>query len=108
MSIGFSAGILGCQTAAMLPSLEGVLGLLLGAAIGLLLAAVVAWLRRGTMAKILLLLATLAAGWGFAAWRAELRLADTLPMALEGQDVVVTGVVAGLPQDFERGATFHF
>jgi competence protein ComEC len=108
MSIGFSAGVLGCQTAAMLPSSEGVLGLLLGAAAGLLLATLVAWLRMRTAAKALLLLATVLAGWGFAAWRAELRLADALPMALEGQDVMVTGVVAGLPQDFERGLRFTF
>lgn len=108
MSFGFCAGVLGCQTAAVLPSSEGILGLLIGAAVGLFLAAVLAWLRRRTTAKALLLLATVLAGWGFAAWRAELRLADALPMALEGQDVVVTGVVAALPQAFERGLRFTF
>ncbi|MBS0353398.1 MAG: DUF4131 domain-containing protein [Proteobacteria bacterium] len=94
--------------AAVLPSSEGVLGLLIGAVVSLLFAACVAWLRMQTVAKALLLLATVLAGWGFAAWRAELRLADSLPMALEGQDVTVTGVVAGLPQDFERGLRFTF
>ena len=37
-------------------------------------------------------------GFAHAAWRAELRLADALPRSLEGRDVVVTGVVTGLPQ----------
>lgn len=108
MSIGFFAGVLGCQTAAMLPSSEGVLGLFVGAAVGFLLAIAVTRLRLRRVAKAVLLLATVMAGWGFAAWRAELRLADTLPMVLEGQDVVVTGVVAGLPQEFERGVRFIF
>lgn len=108
MSIGFAVGVFGCQTAAVLPSSEGILGLVVGAAVGLALAGVLARLQHRVAAKGLLLLAAVLAGWGFAAWRAELRLADALPMALEGQDVVVSGVVASLPQDFERGLRFTF
>lgn len=48
------------------------------------------------------------AGFGIAAWRAEARLADELPRALEGQDVAVTGIVAGLPQATPNGARFLF
>lgn len=49
-----------------------------------------------------------ALGFAWAAALAHLRLSDRLEAALEGRDVVVTGVIAGLPQDFERGARFDF
>src|SRR3954468_17306081 len=38
-------------------------------------------------------------GFAHAAWRAEARLADALPHALEGHDVTLTGIVVGLPQE---------
>ena len=47
-------------------------------------------------------------GFVYAAWRADVRLADELPGEWEGRDVVVTGVVASLPQNFERGVRFVF
>ncbi|HET7547973.1 MAG TPA: ComEC/Rec2 family competence protein, partial [Usitatibacter sp.] len=47
-------------------------------------------------------------GWGYGAWRAELRLAEALPAAMEGRDVVVTGIVAGLPQPRARATRFLF
>jgi competence protein ComEC len=47
-------------------------------------------------------------GFGHAAWRAEIRLADGLPAQAEGRDVVITGVVAGLPQARDRGTRFLF
>jgi competence protein ComEC len=49
-----------------------------------------------------------ALGLVWAAVFAHLRLSARLDAALEGRDVVVTGVVAGLPQDFERGVRFDF
>jgi len=49
-----------------------------------------------------------ALGFVWAASLAYVRLSDRLDAALEGRDVVVTGVVAGLPQDFERGVRFDF
>ena len=58
--------------------------------------------------RILVLLAAVLAGWSFAAWRADIRLADALPAEWEGRDVVLRGVVASLPQDFERGVRFNF
>ena len=36
-------------------------------------------------------------GFGYAAWRAEARLADALPPAWEGEDIAVVGVVDDLP-----------
>src|SRR5262245_20301740 len=49
-----------------------------------------------------------ALGFAWAAALAHWRLADRLDPDLEGRDVVVTGVVAGLPQPFERGVRFDF
>lgn len=46
-----------------------------------------------------------------AAWAgiwAQQRLADGLPTALEGQDIVVSGTIASLPQPIERGWRFEF
>lgn len=59
-------------------------------------------------AQLLLLLGVFGLGFCWAAWRAELRLADELGSVWEGRDVGVVGVVASLPQAFERGVRFEF
>src|SRR5215813_2490041 len=48
------------------------------------------------------------AGFHYATWRAEMRLADALPTAWEGRDVEVIGVVDDLPQSSGRGPRFAF
>lgn len=45
-----------------------------------------------------------AVGFGYAAARAEWRLRDGLPVEWEGRDIVVTGVIRGLPAIDETGA----
>lgn len=50
----------------------------------------------------------LAGGFFWAAGMAHLRLADALPHDWEGRDIEVIGVVAGLPQTFERSVRFEF
>ena len=47
-------------------------------------------------------------GFFWAALWAHVRLADRLDPAWEGRDVEITGVIAGLPQPFERGVSFEF
>jgi competence protein ComEC len=47
-------------------------------------------------------------GFVWAGAFAHQRLADRLDPSLEGRDVVLTGVVAGLPQALERGVRFDF
>ena len=47
-------------------------------------------------------------GAGASGWRASMRLAEALPAPLEGQDLVVTGVVASLPQLGASGLRFRF
>lgn len=61
-------------------------------------------LRRSRWGVALALCAAFAAGFSWAAWRAEWRLADRLPMTAEARDLQVTGVIDGLPQRLEGGA----
>ncbi|MFP3584877.1 ComEC/Rec2 family competence protein [Paraburkholderia sp. SIMBA_055] len=48
------------------------------------------------------------AGFGYAAWRADVRLAASLPLAWEGRDIDVTGSIKGLPARDDNGARFLF
>ncbi|AOK48704.1 competence protein ComEC [Burkholderia sp. MSMB617WGS] len=48
------------------------------------------------------------AGFGYAAARAQWRLADALPKQWEGRDIVVTGAVRGLPSRDAKGVRFLF
>lgn len=63
---------------------------------------------RKIWARAVVLGAGLALGFAWAAWRADVRLSDELPLALEGQDIEVIGAVAGLPQDIPQGVRFEF
>ncbi len=72
------------------------------------LAGVAAW--RGSRAGSLLLamLAIAALAVALAGLRAGVRLAERLPPALEGRNLVVTGLVASLPQHGPSGLRFQF
>ena len=48
------------------------------------------------------------AGAGWSAMRAQARLGNALPAALEGRDLQVTGIVVSLPDDVGRGQRFRF
>jgi competence protein ComEC len=48
------------------------------------------------------------AGFFYAAWRADTRLADALPPAWEGQDIRLVGMIDDLPQPADRGTRFAF
>lgn len=99
--LAFAAGVLLLQTRGELPPplpwLAG--GVLACLPLGLCI-------RPATRA--LFLVGCLLIGFGWAAWRADSRLADELGREWEGRDVEVIGSVAGLPQDFERGVRFEF
>lgn len=47
-------------------------------------------------------------GFLWAAWFATQRLNDQLPLAIEGTDVRIVGVIAELPQPYERSLRFTF
>lgn len=70
---------------------------------GVVLAGPVARLRTPILA-----IAVALALFAVTGLRAGLRLAETLPAALEGQDVGVTGVVAALPHQSPDGVRFTF
>ncbi len=59
-------------------------------------------------AALLAAVAAGALGFGYAAWRADTRLADQLPIEWEGVDLAVVGVVDELPQASSRGTRFAF
>ncbi len=85
----------------------------MAAAWALSAAVVVPWLarRQNTAARVAgqILLKALYLGLGFfwAAWCAQLRLADALPADWEGKDIQLIGVVASLPQSYERSVRFE-
>jgi len=64
--------------------------------------------RNRTLHALIVLAAGLLCGFGYCAWRAELRLADELPFRWEGADIAVTGVVEGLPQVTDANTRFLF
>lgn len=53
-------------------------------------------------------IAALATGFYWAAGVAQVRLADALPAAWEGRDIEIVGVIATLPQTYDRNARFDF
>jgi competence protein ComEC len=63
-----------------------------------------AWARR----YALIAAAGVLGGFASTGWQASLRLAETLPAEIEGRDIVVTGVVASLPQQGPSGLRFRF
>jgi len=50
----------------------------------------------------------MAIGFSWAAWRADTRLDDALPVEWERRDIELVGVIAELPREFERGRRFVF
>lgn len=107
--LAFAAGVLLLQQQPSLPPamLLAVLPLAAGGTIVALLRA-----ARPTGMRTLWIATALgcagSCGFLWAAALAQLRLADRLAPALEGRELVVEGVVAGLPTLGERGARFVF
>lgn len=104
--IAFAAGVWLLQQQPVLPSLDGA-GVLVAAALLAVL------LRGGGRLRTLLRccvwgMVAFAGGFLWAAWCAQLRMADALPAAWEGRDIVVGGVVASLPQVYDRSVRFEF
>ncbi len=98
----FAAAVL---AVARLPSLAPWAAIAAGFTAALALALLGARTEGATRAAAVALAAALA-GFAWASAYGQLRVADRLPAALEGRDLVVTGVIASLPQPFERGVRF--
>ncbi len=105
---GFAVGVVWLQRVAALPGWPWAwLALVaLGAA------ALAWWCRHRAVPPVprWILASALAvgAGFGYAAWRAEIRLADDLPSAWEGRDIQLTGVIDELPTPTAHGVRFAF
>jgi competence protein ComEC len=67
-----------------------------------------AWTMRNIARRVLIGLLCAVAGFAWAALFAHVRLADSLPVEWEGRDVQLTGVIASLPQPYERSMRFEF
>lgn len=104
-ALGFALGVCLLQQQAELPGPGSLAALCALGSLGAVLAS-----RRvpPLLAACATLLSCAALGFAWAAALAHWRLADRLDPELEGRDVVVSGVVAGLPQPFDRGVRFDF
>ena len=102
----FAAGTGWLQTQERLPAVGWIWAWPLAASVLLLPRARQHALDLTRQGAILLLVAAL--GFAYAAWRAELRLAERLPAQAEGADVMLAGRVSGLPQVTPWGQVFDF
>ncbi|MGN6729243.1 MAG: DNA internalization-related competence protein ComEC/Rec2 [Rhodanobacteraceae bacterium] len=64
--------------------------------------------QGGCLATVLVPLAVAIAAFGWTALRADLAMQSRLPHALEGRDLVVAGMVEGLPQAQAESTRFDF
>ncbi|WP_114649716.1 DNA internalization-related competence protein ComEC/Rec2 [Pseudothauera hydrothermalis] len=106
--IGFALGVWAAQQYSALPAAQF---LLCGALIWTLIAAagLLCGARLSARSKwVLVGVLACSAGLLWASGRAYWRLADALPMQWEGRDLVVTGVIAELPQTLGDGLRFVF
>ena len=108
--LGFLLGVCALQMQPHLPAFAAIHT----AATGLALA-LSAWLFGQRRARLVLILAAVLAlsggaglGLGWAQWRAEQRMADSLPTESEVKDIELIGAIASLPQLTERGTRFEF
>ena len=108
--LGFLVGVSALQMQAALPQTPSIHIVAIGMAVTLC-----AWLMAQRRTIIALVLAALLAvaggagmGFGWAQWRAESRMADSLPRDSEVKDIEIIGAIASLPQLTERGTRFEF
>lgn len=104
--IAFALGIvwLQCQSSLLAPPALWLVAISAGGLLGLYFLMRSRWQR----AFVLLPVAAFIFGLGWASWLAQARLLDQLPPELEGEDVVITGRIASMPQQIERGWRFEF
>ena len=108
---GFAGGVWLLQQQAALPPASWLAGLGIGALLVLALRRRLqgaAEAARRFVTALLLMSAAAVLGFVWAASFGQLRLADELAAAIEGKDIELSGVVAGLPQALERGVRFEF
>ena len=102
--LAFAGGVLLLQLQGALPALNVIGGLGVLAVFGIFWSA----RRRHWAFRVFSLFCCALLGFVWAGWMAQQRLGDQLSAAWEVRDVQVTGVIASLPQRFERGERFEF
>ncbi|HTH93690.1 MAG TPA: DNA internalization-related competence protein ComEC/Rec2 [Rhodocyclaceae bacterium] len=102
IALGFLMGLVWLHHQALLPAHAGEIS------IGAICLIFVACRVRGWVRSCMLFACACLAGVTWAGWLAQMRLADVLPAALEGEDIVLVGTVADMPQKIDRGWRFDF
>jgi competence protein ComEC len=102
----FACGVAWLQTRAVLPAHPA--WLTVAAACALVVAAAARARSWPACAMALAVAAALLAGFGYAASRAQFRLAEELPRAWEGEEIEIVGVVDDLPANSALGTRFAF
>lgn len=106
--LAFALGVWALQQQAELPGWASLVGLIVGGTLAFAARAFVpARAVGGRVALALALTGGVVLGYAWAAGAAKVRLADRIDPVREGRDVELTGVVASLPQAFERGVRFE-
>ena len=104
--IAFCLGVWGLQQQSALPDARWLWGLpLLASVLGWPAAShpLIEFARRAAIAAL-----CVALGFAWAAWRAEVRLAERLPAHWQGVDIELVGVISDLPHAQARGERFVF
>lgn len=105
----FASGVFACSQLPALPDRAVWAAAALAAVCCASIALALRWHGKARRAQVALLwVAAFAAGFANTAVCAGARLAQSLPHALEGRDIELTGVVASLPQRYGAGVRFEF
>jgi len=104
--VAFACGVAWLQACAALPAHPA--WWIGAAACALVVASVFRTSLRPACLVSLAVAAALLAGFGYAALRAQVRLAEELPRAWEGEDIDIVGVVDDLPANSAQGTRFAF
>lgn len=108
--VAFAAGTVLLQWQPSLPAASAWIAA--AAAFALIAAVLRGRLRSALVATastiVLTVAATAALGFGYASWRADVRLADALAVQSEGIDIAVVGIIDDLPSASDGGTRFAF
>ncbi len=104
--VAFACGVAWLQTRAALPAYPAWMAV--AGACALVLAFAAGARVRPSARLAVTIGAAVICGFGYAAWRAESRLAEELPRAWEGEDIEIVGVVDDLPAVSTQGTRFAF
>ena len=106
--IAFAVGVVVLQTCATLPAFPVAIAMAGACALIWAVAHPPGTPAHAAMRAMLACAAACLLGFGYAAWRAESRLAQELPSAWEGEDIAIVGVVDDLPAVSPQGVRFAF